>query len=123
MELYHGKLIAYSLGNFATYGPFNLNGENGLSLVLEAHLSVDGSFVRGQVYPVRQEKPGGPKLDPAMRIVPILRGLSTSDFKQDAIVVGPRGELYLPGMEVPECSNAPDLLEQLVSARPCGIFP
>ena len=30
MEIYQGKLIAYSLGNFATYGPFNLNAENGL---------------------------------------------------------------------------------------------
>lgn len=123
MEVYHGKLIAYSLGNFATYGPFNLNGENGVSMVLEAHLSAGGSFIRGQVYPVKQEKPGGPKLDPAMKIIPILRALSTSDFKQDAIVVGPRGELYLPGTEVPECSNAPDLLEQPVGARPCGVFP
>jgi hypothetical protein len=123
MEVYHGKLIAYSLGNFATYGPFNLNGENGLSLVLEAHLSPDGSFVRGQIHPVRQEKPGGPKLDPAMRIIPILRALSTADFRQDAIVVGPRGELYLPGTEVPECSNAPDLLEQPVGALPCAVFP
>jgi hypothetical protein len=123
MEVYHGKLIAYSLGNFATYGPFNLNGENGLSLVLEAHLSPDGSFVRGQIHPVRQEKPGGPKLDPDMRIIPILRALSTADFRQDAIVVGPRGELYLPGTEVPECSNAPDLLEQPVGALPCAVFP
>ncbi len=123
MEVYHGKLIAYSLGNFATYGPFNLNGENGLSLVLEAHLGMDGSFVRGQIYPVKQEKPGGPKLDPAMRIIPILRSLSTADFRQDAIVVGPRGELYLPGTEVPECSNAPDLLEQPVGAQPCAVFP
>src|SRR5262249_25563448 len=72
MEVYQGKLIAYSLGNFATYGPFNLSGENGLSLILEVHLAPDGSFFRGQVHPVRQEKPGGPKLDPQLSIVPIL---------------------------------------------------
>ena len=76
MEIYQGKLIAYSLGNFATYGPFNLSGENGLSLILEAHLADDGSFISGQVYPVKQEKPGGPRLDPAMTILPILRGLN-----------------------------------------------
>src|SRR5207244_8285900 len=73
MEIYQGKLIAYSLGNFATYGPFNLSGENGVSLLLEAHLGPDGSFIRGPAYPLKPEKPGGPKLDPAMSIMPILR--------------------------------------------------
>jgi hypothetical protein len=123
MEVYKGKLIAYSLGNFATYGPFNLNAENGLSLVLEAHLATDGTFLRGQAYAVKQEKPGGPKLDPDMKILPLLRGLSNADFPQTAIVVGPQGELWPPGAEVQRCTDAPDLLEQRPGAAPCGIFP
>jgi hypothetical protein len=123
MEVYKGKLIAYSLGNFATYGPFNLNGENGLSLVLEAHLAPDGAFIRGKAYAVKQDKPGGPKMDPEKRILPILQSLSSSDFPQSAIVVGPQGELWLPGTLVPPCSDAPDLLEQRFNAAPCGIFP
>jgi hypothetical protein len=128
MEIYQGKLIAYSLGNFATYGPFNLNAENGLSLVLEAHLAGDGTFLRGKVYPVKQEKPGGPppggpKLDAEMKILPVLRALSNADFPQTAVVVGPLGELWLPGSIVPPCVNAPDLLEQRFPATPCGIFP
>jgi Bacterial capsule synthesis protein PGA_cap len=123
MEVYKGKLIAYSLGNFATYGPFNLNAENGLSLVLEAHLAPDGAFLRGKAYAVRQEKPGGPKMDPAMKIIPVLRALSNADFPQSAVVVGPQGELWLPGTEIPPCSNAPDTLEQRFGAAPCGIFP
>jgi len=123
MEVYKGKLIAYSLGNFATYGPFNLSAENGLSLVLEAHLAGDGKFMRGRAYAVKQDKPGGPKLDPEMKILPVLRALSNADFKQNGIVVGPQGELWLPGTEVPPCSNAPDLLEQRPGAFPCGIFP
>lgn len=123
MEIYQGKLIAYSLGNFATYGPFNLSAENGISLILEAHLAPDGSFISGQVYPVRQPKPGGPRLDPAMSIVPVLRNLSQADFGANAISVGPRGELWLPGVQIPECSNAPDILVQLIGTRPCGIYP
>ena len=123
MEIYKGKLIAYSLGNFATYGPFNLSGENGLSLILEAHLADDGSFISGQVYPVKQEKPGGPKLDPAMSILPILRGLTKADFGATGVSVGPSGELRLPGAQVPECSNAPDMLDQPLGTRPCGIYP
>ena len=123
MEIYKGKLIAYSLGNFATYGPFNLNAENGLTMVLEARLAADGSFLRGKAYAVKQEKPGGPKLDPEMKILPVLRALSEADFKQTAIVVGPQGELWPPGTEVPPCSDAPDLLEQRFTGRVCGIFP
>jgi hypothetical protein len=123
MEIYKDKLIAYSLGNFATYGPFNLSAENGLSLVLEAHLAGDGTFLRGKAYPVKQEKPGGPKMDSEMKVLPVLRALSNADFKQTAIVVGPQGELWLPGTEPPPCADAPDLLEQRVSARSCGIFP
>ena len=123
MEIYKGKLIAYSLGNFATYGPFNLNAENGLTLVLEAHLAADGTFLRGKAYPVKQEKPGGPKLDPEMKILPVLRALSNADFKETAVVVGPQGEIWLPGTEIPLCLNAPDLLEQPFGAPACGIFP
>jgi hypothetical protein len=123
MEIYKGKLIAYSLGNFATYGPFNLNAENGLTLVLEVHLASDGTFLRGRAYPVKQEKPGGPKMDPDMKILPVLRALSNADFKQTAIVVGLQGELWQPGTEVPPCANAPDLLEQRPGASVCGIFP
>ncbi len=123
MEIYKGKLIAYSLGNFATYGPFNLNAENGLTLVLEAHLAADGTFLRGEAHAVKQEKPGGPKLDPDMKILPVLRALSNSDFSQSAIVVGPQGELWLPGTEVSPCTDAPDLLEQRFGARVCGILP
>jgi len=123
MEIYKGRLIAYSLGNFATYGPFNLSAENGLSLVLEAHLGADGTFLRGQAYAVKQEKPGGPKLDPEMKILPVLRSLSNADFPQTAIVVGPKGQLWLPGTEVSPCSDAPDLLEQRPGAKVCGILP
>ncbi|HZS27589.1 MAG TPA: CapA family protein [Candidatus Angelobacter sp.] len=123
MEIYKGKLIAYSLGNFATYGPFNLSAENGLSLVLEAHLSPNGTFLGGRVYPVKQEKPGGPKLDPSGQILPVLRGLSSADFGPTAVVVGPEGKLWLPGTVIPLCNNAPDLLEQRLDQSPCGIFP
>lgn len=93
MEVYQGKLIAYSLGNFATYGPFNLGGESGLSLILEAHLGLDGTFLSGKAYPVKQEKPGGPKMDGGMAILPILSQLSISDFGDNSVNVGEDGRL------------------------------
>jgi hypothetical protein len=92
-------------------------------MVLEAHLAADGTFLRGKAYAVKQDKPGGPKLDADMKVLSVLRTLSQSDFGQTAVVVGPRGELWLPGTEIPLCANAPDLLEQRFGAGACGIFP
>lgn len=100
MELYRGRLVAYSLGNFATYGGFNLSGPNGLSLVLEVRLAPDGSFLGGKVHPARQEKPGGPHMDPAGSVVPVLRRLSEEDFGADALRVSDDGTLSPPAAGV-----------------------
>lgn len=96
MEVLHGRLVAYSLGNFATYGGMNLKGPNGLSLVLELRLALDGSFLEGHIHPVRQEKPGGPKLDPAGEIIPLVRDLSRADFGEDAVTVKDDGTILPP---------------------------
>jgi len=58
-----------------------------------------------------------------MSIVPILRDLSLEDFGSSAVAVGPRGELQAPGVPVPECGNAADMLDQLIGTRTCGIYP
>ncbi|HLJ30678.1 MAG TPA: CapA family protein [Candidatus Angelobacter sp.] len=105
MEIYQGKLIAYSLGNFATYGPFNLSGENGLTLILEAHLGPDGTFLGGHVHPVKQEKPGGPRLDSAQSILPILRDLSSIDFGANSVKVSDDGGLLPPAKDKTESSR------------------
>jgi hypothetical protein len=96
MEVYRGRLVAYSLGNFATYGAFNLSGPNGLSLVLEVRLAPDGAFLGGRAHPARQEKPGGPHLDPAGAVLPVLRRLSAEDFGASAVRVGDDGSLEAP---------------------------
>jgi hypothetical protein len=113
MEVYCGKLIAYSLGNFATYGSFNLKGENGVSLILEVNLDADGSFQGGVVYPIKQEKPGGPQLDANMSILPILRDLSKSDFPFTNIEVSENGRLT---------AKRWNYFDIVFPAAACGVF-
>lgn len=96
MEVYKGRLIAYSLGNFATYGGFNLNGVLGLSMVLEAQIALDGSILGGRVHPAKQEKPGGPLQDSERAIIPIINQLSITDFGSAAVRVSDDGSLVLP---------------------------
>jgi len=96
MEVLRGRLVAYSLGNFATYGGFNLSGPNGLSLVLEARLAPDGTFLGGRIHAARQERPGGPRLDPAGTVIPVVRRLSEEDFGPSAVRVADDGTLSPP---------------------------
>lgn len=84
LELYQGRLIAYSLGNFATYGRFNLKGNLGVSLVLEAELDAEGRFLGGAVIPTLQEGLGVPAPDPAATVIPLLRELGAADFPGSA---------------------------------------
>jgi hypothetical protein len=96
MEVVAGRLVAYSLGNFCTYGGMNLSGPNGLTLVLEARLAKDGSFLGGRIHPGRQERPGGPRLDPTGEVIRAVRDLSKADFGPGAVEVGEDGTLSAP---------------------------
>ena len=48
VEIYKDRLIVYSMGNFATYGMFNLKGAQGLTGIFEIRLGFDGRFVGGK---------------------------------------------------------------------------
>jgi poly-gamma-glutamate capsule biosynthesis protein CapA/YwtB (metallophosphatase superfamily) len=95
MEVYRNHLIVYSMGNFATYGPFNLQGPTGIAGIVEVRLSTDGRFLGGRIYPTKQIKPGGPRLDPDGAIIPILQRLSTEDFGENGIDVSSDGILNI----------------------------
>lgn len=96
LEVYRGRLVAYSLGNFATYGGMNLSGPNGLTLVLEARISLDGRFEGGRIHAARQDRPGGPRWDPSAEVIPLLRRLSQEDFREAAPIIEDDGTLRPP---------------------------
>jgi poly-gamma-glutamate capsule biosynthesis protein CapA/YwtB (metallophosphatase superfamily) len=96
LELHRGRLVAYSLGNFATWGSFNLSGPNGLAPILEVRLAPDGTFRGGRVHPFRQERPGGPRRDPSGEVIRRLRELSREDFGASAVEVSEDGALAPP---------------------------
>lgn len=93
MEIYKDRLIAYSLGNFATYGRFNLSGNLSVGLVLETELAPDGRFLQGQILPTRQEGRGIPKKDTEGTAIDLIRSLSLEDFPQTAPVIAQNGQI------------------------------
>jgi poly-gamma-glutamate capsule biosynthesis protein CapA/YwtB (metallophosphatase superfamily) len=96
MEVYRGRLIAYSLGNFATWGSFNLSGPNALAPVLEVRLGARGDFRGGRVHAFRQDRPGGPRRDGSGEVIRRLRDLSREDFGAAAVQVAEDGALSPP---------------------------
>ena len=84
MEWYRGRLIAYSLGNFAGYKVFALSGPSrGLRRAPRA-LRGDGRFVRGKLVATRLTADGTPALDPSGRAHALVRTHSRADFGRHA---------------------------------------
>jgi hypothetical protein len=93
MEVYKGRLIAYSMGNFATYGRFNVRGQQGLGVVLETVLDADGRFVAGKLLPTKQVGEGIPMKDPEAAALDTVRSLSAEDFPTTGVLVAQDGTL------------------------------
>ena len=94
MEVYKGRLIAYSLGNFLTYGLFNLKGPNSLSVILKARIdATTGNFLDGRLVPVRLINGGIPEIDPSGEAIRLIKDLTATDIKPRSIVIEDDGTL------------------------------
>ena len=93
MELYHGRLIAYSLGNFAGYHNFGLDGILGDSAVLHVRLTAKGAFHSGRITSVRLVEAGMPEPDPAGAGAQLIAQLSGDDLGSRAVGVTPAGRI------------------------------
>jgi hypothetical protein len=93
LELYRDRLIAYSLGNFATYYGISVNGIRGTSGVLTARMADDGRFIDARFDPTVQIRPGGPQLDPQKRALLQLRDLTTQAFPAGNLTVREDGTI------------------------------
>ena len=96
MEIYRGRLIAYSLGNFAGYHNFGLDGVLADSAVLHVHLSAQGAFRSGRIASVRLVDAGMPEPDPAATGAQLIAELSRADFGARAVRVTPAGRITPP---------------------------
>jgi len=98
MEVYKDRLIAYSLGNFATYGRFNLRGPAGVAPLLKFRFDDTGKFLSGEIVPIYQTKPSGPKVDPQGRAIRIIADLSRQDFPESPLQIASNGTLSVPSL-------------------------
>jgi len=107
LEIYRGRLIAYSLGNFATYYGIRVTGDNGLAPLLLAELDAGGRFLGGTVHSFRQKRPGGPAADASEEVFRLIRRLSQEDFPETAPAFLDDGRIE-PRPEAAAQSSVPD---------------
>jgi poly-gamma-glutamate synthesis protein (capsule biosynthesis protein) len=93
IELYKGKLIAYSLGNFLGYRTLATEGALGTSLILQVHLDVQGNFISGKIIPVYLDAAGIPHVDQNFRSVRLIRELTQIDFPQTRLKIDRGGRI------------------------------
>jgi poly-gamma-glutamate capsule biosynthesis protein CapA/YwtB (metallophosphatase superfamily) len=95
IELYEGKFIAYSLGNFCTYGKFNLSGSLGIAPIIKVYINKNGDFVKGEITPIQQIKRGVPIIDENKRAIKILRQLTERNFPNTSFEISDKGVISL----------------------------
>ena len=93
IEYYKERLIAYSLGNFATYYGISVDGIKGVAPVLVATLDEEGRFVEGRIHSSVQIRPAGPTPDPEQQALQLIRSLSIQDFTAPGIRFADDGRL------------------------------
>ncbi|MGM0581110.1 MAG: CapA family protein [Bacteroidota bacterium] len=93
IEVYKNRFIAYSLGNFATYGRFNLSGENGLAPIAKVWINEDGSFVKGKIISAVQKGAGVPEIDINHAAAQKIKELTEADFPESKILIDPEGNI------------------------------
>jgi poly-gamma-glutamate capsule biosynthesis protein CapA/YwtB (metallophosphatase superfamily) len=94
MQFYRGHLIAYSVGNFASYGDFSTGGDLDMSVILHVKLSSTGRFEHARIYPIEFIGTGQPV--PGGGAVAFVARLSTQDFGASAARISRSGVIKPP---------------------------
>lgn len=93
IELYQGRIIAYSLGNFCTYSRFSLKGCAGTAPMLEVEVNKDGEFKDGRIISFIQVGEGGPIHDANKRAVKEIKELTELDFPETDLIIKENGRI------------------------------
>jgi hypothetical protein len=91
IEVYKNRFIAYSLGNFWTYGRFNVRETAGLAPIADLEVNRQGELVSARIVSARQERPGGPTHDSSNAAAQRIAVLTARDFPETGTTVAADG--------------------------------
>jgi len=98
IDLYKGKFIAYSLGNFATNASVNISGINGCAPIIKIKTDVNGNFIEGEIISAIQKGNSGerrPFLDSTDACIKEIKRLTEADIPETEIQINDDGKITL----------------------------
>jgi hypothetical protein len=107
VEVYRGRFIAYSLGNFWTYGRFNLSDLAGVAPVVDLELARDGRLLAARIHSAHQLGWGVPRLDDSGAAARAIADLTARDFPESTLLFGSDGTI-IGFAEAVEYNEKPD---------------
>ena len=97
VDLYKDRFIAYSLGNFATYGTINVSGISGYAPIIEVETDRKGKFISGKIHSAIQHKGEGPRWDSSNRVAKEIKALTEKDIPECDLSISKEGNIAKKG--------------------------
>jgi hypothetical protein len=91
VEVYKDRFIAYSMGNFCTYSSISVSGVCGLAPIMRVYTDAHGKFYKAQIVSTYQIKSQPPAVDPAKKVLTVIRDLTKADFPECKILIDDDG--------------------------------
>jgi hypothetical protein len=94
VEIYKNRFIAYSLGNFCTYGGINVSGVNGLAPIIKVFTNAKGEFFKAKITATYQTPRSSVKIDAEKRVIKRIQQLTKEDFAEAGVQIDDKGWVY-----------------------------
>jgi len=91
VEVYKERFIAYSLGNFCTYGGINVAGVSGLSPIIKVYTNAKGTFYKAKITSTYQTFRSHVQIDPEKRVLKRIQELTKQDFPENKYLIDDDG--------------------------------
>jgi poly-gamma-glutamate capsule biosynthesis protein CapA/YwtB (metallophosphatase superfamily) len=91
VEVYKKRFIAYSLGNFCTYGGINVSGINGWAPIIKVFTDSTGVFLQAHITSTIQTYRAPVQIDSQKQVLKRIRELTRQDFPENTIQIDDNG--------------------------------
>jgi poly-gamma-glutamate capsule biosynthesis protein CapA/YwtB (metallophosphatase superfamily) len=96
IDLYKGKFIAYSLGNFATNTSVNISGISGYAPIIKIKTNSKGDFIEGEIFSAIQKgenRARRPILDSTGACIKKIKELTEADIPETRLFIDKNGKI------------------------------
>lgn len=91
VEVYKDRFIAYSLGNFCTYGGINVSGINGFAPIIKVSTNRNGMFLNAKITACIQKFLSPVAIDSQKQVIRKIKELTRKDFPEATINIDDDG--------------------------------